>query len=332
MSVTATRSAGEAVDEASSPGRPVWRRVVAACASQGFIVIFAAWVLYLSIATDEFATKQNLLLLTRQASIFAIVGIGTTMVVLIGELDISFGSVVSLSGCIGAAWIVGGHAPIVGFAVAVAVGLGVGVLNGVLVTFGRIPSVVATLGTLGMAAGLAEMYTSGSSIFGDNLQRIYSLAQGTTFGIPTLAVIAIGFYIVFTFIVTRTRFGAHLYASGDSEVAAYRTGVRVRAVKLVVFALAGALAGFAAMLQVARLGRAQSSLGTDFLFPVLTAVILGGASMSGGKGRLYNTAIASLFLASITNGLILLGVDSQVQQVVQGGVLIAAVSLDRLRD
>jgi ribose transport system permease protein len=254
------------------------------------------------------------------------------MVVLLGELDISFGSVVSLAGCIGGAWLVGGHSPIVAFGVAIAVGLAIGAVNGVLVTYGRIASVVATLGTLGMAAGLAQMYTSGSSIYGDNLQRIYSIAQGTWLGVPRLAVIAAGLYVVFTFIVTRTRFGAHLYAAGDSETAAYRTGVRVRAIKLAVFVIAGGLAGFAAMLQVARLGRAQSSLGTDFLFPVLTAVVLGGVAMSGGKGRLYNTAIASVFLASITNGLILLGVDSEVQQVVQGGVLIAAVSLDRLRD
>lgn len=310
----------------------MWRRILAAFASQGFIIIFAAWAIYLSIGTEQFLTKQNLLLVVRQASIFAIVGIGTTMVVLLGELDISFGSAVSLSGCIGAAWIVGGHHPIIGFALAIGVGLLIGAVNGLLVTFGRISSVVATLGTLGMAAGLAQVYTSGSSIFGDRLARIYSLAQGTILGIPTLVVIAGALYVVFSFVVGRTRFGSHLYAAGDSEVAAYRTGVRVRSVKLAVFVIAGGLAGFAAMLQVARLGRAQSSIGTDFLFPVLTAVILGGVSMSGGKGRLFNTAIASVFLASITNGLILLSIDSQVQQVVQGGVLIAAVSLDRLRD
>jgi ribose/xylose/arabinose/galactoside ABC-type transport system permease subunit len=301
-------------------------------ASQGFIVIFAAWAMYLSIATDQFLTSQNLLLVVRQASIFAIVGIGTTMVVLLGELDISFGSIVSLAGCVGAAWIVGGHHPVVGFALAIAIGTAIGLVNGVLVTYARINSVVVTLGTLGIAAGLAAVYTSGSSIFGDRLQRIFSLAQGKILGVPTLAVIAAGLYLAFSILVNRTRFGAHLYATGDSEVAAFRTGVRVRSVKLAVFVIAGALAGFAAMLQVARVGRAQSSLGADFLFPVLTAVILGGVSMHGGKGRLLNTAIASVFLASITNGLILLGVDTEVQQVVQGVVLIAAVSLDRLRD
>jgi ribose transport system permease protein len=332
VSVTATRPAGDAVGDVSDDGRPMWRRLLAVFASEGFIVIFAAWAIYLSIATEQFMTKQNVLLVVRQASIFDIVGIGTTMVVLLGELDISFGSVVSLAGCVGAAWIAGGHHPVVGFALAIGVGLLIGAVNGLLVTFGRIASVVATLGTLGMAAGLAQVYTSGSSIFGDRLARIYSLAQGTIVGIPTLAVIAAALYVVFSFVVARTRFGSHLYAAGDSEVAAYRAGVRVRWVKLSVFVIAGGLAGVAAMLQVARLGRAQSSIGTDFLFPVLTAVILGGVSMHGGKGRLVNTAIASVFLASITNGLILLSIDSQVQQVVQGGVLIAAVSLDRLRD
>jgi ribose transport system permease protein len=312
--------------------RPLWRRVLDVVGSEGFLVIFAAWVIYLSFATDNFLTTENALLLFRQASIFAIVGIGTTMVVLLGELDISFGSVVSLSGCVGAAWIVGGHPPIVGFALAIGIGLIVGVVNGVLVTKARITSVVVTLGTLGIAEGLAQMYTGGSSIFGDELKQIYTLSLGKTLGIPNPVWIAAALYAVFTVIVTRTRFGAHLYAVGDSEPAAYRAGVRTTGVRLAVFTIAGGLAGFAAMLQVARLGRAQSSIGADFLFPVLTAVILGGVSLHGGKGRLVNTAIASVFLASITNGLILLGVDANVQRVVQGVVLILAVSLDRLRD
>ena len=332
MSATVTRSAGHAVDDTAEAGRPAWRRALAVFAAQGFIVIFALWAIYLSIATEQFLTKENLLLVARQASIFAIVGIGTTLVVLLGELDISFGSIVSLAGCVGAAWIVGGHAPIVGFAVAIVIGVVIGAVNGLLVTYGRIASVVATLGTLGIAAGLAQMYTSGSSIFGGRLSLIYSLAQGTIIGVPTLVVIAAGLYALFSFIASRTRFGMHIYAVGDSEVAAFRTGVRVHMVKLTVFVIAGALAGFAAMLQVARVGRAGSSIGTDFLFPVLTAVILGGVSIHGGKGRLVNTAIASVFLASITNGLILLGINDNMQQVVQGAVLIGAVSLDRLRD
>ena len=130
--------------------------------SQGFIVIFLGWAIFLSIRTEQFLTTDNLLLLVRQASIFSIVGIGTTMVVLLGELDISFGSVVSLAGCVSAAWIVGGTNPLVGFLIAILIGVAVGAVNGVLVTKFRIASVVATLGTLGIAAGLASIYTSGS--------------------------------------------------------------------------------------------------------------------------------------------------------------------------
>ena len=327
---TVARSATD--DVAAVDERPFSARAAEFILSQGFIVIFALWALYLSIATEQFLTTDNLLLLTRQASIFAIVGIGTTFVVLLGQLDISFGAIVSLSGCVGATWVVGGHSIVVGFLVAIAIGVVVGLANGVLVARFRIASVVATLGTLGIVEGLASIYTSGSSIFGDRLDAISDFYLAEIYSVPIIALLALGLYLVFTLVATRTRFGAHVYATGDSEPAAFRAGVRTARVKIAVFVLAGMLAGFAGMLQVARLGRAQATMGADFLFPVLTAVILGGISMHGGKGRLINTLIASLFLVSITNGLILLGYDSQVQRVVQGAVLIVAVSLDRLRD
>ena len=143
-------------------------------------------------ATEQFLTPDNLLLLTRQAAIFSIVGIGTTFVVLLGELDISFGAVVSLSGCVGAAWIVGGHPPLVGFTVAIVIGIVVGAVNGVLVTRFRIASVVATLGTLGVVEGLAAIYTGGSSIFGDQLDSISDLYLGKVLGIPVIALLAPG--------------------------------------------------------------------------------------------------------------------------------------------
>ncbi len=307
-------------------------RIVEFLAREGFIVIFVVWALYLTIATDTFFTQANILILLRQAAVFSIIGIGTTMVAILGELDISFGAILALSGCIGAAWIVGGHHPIVGIAIALGIGAAVGTVNGVLVNYARIPSVVATLGTLGAVEGLAMLYTGGSSIFGENLQRISFLAQDKVVGIPVSVVIAFGCYLVAWAVTTRTQFGAHLYATGDNREAAYRAGIPVQRIRLVVFVVAGALAGFGGLMQAARIGRAQATMGADSLFPVLTAVILGGVSLQGGRGRMINTLIASVFLAAITNGLILLGVPSDVQRVVQGGVLVAAVSLDRLRD
>lgn len=300
-------------------------------AREGFIVIFLLWAVYLAIATDTFLTESNVLILLRQAAIFAIIGIGTTMVAILGELDISFGAVLALAGCLAAARIVDGAHPLVGLAIAIAVGAAIGLANGLLVNHLRIPSVVATLGMMGVVEGLAMMYTGGSSIFGDGLERLSFVARGEIIGVPTLVVIAFAMYVVAWMVTTRTRFGAHLYATGDNTEAAYRAGIPVQRLRLAVFVLAGALAGLGGLLQVARVGRAQATMGADALFPVLTAVILGGVSISGGRGRIVNTLIASVFLASITNGLILLGVATEVQRVVQGAVLVVAVSLDRLR-
>lgn len=307
-------------------------RVIEFLAREGFIVIFAVWAIYLTVATNTFLTEGNIMILLRQAAIFSIIGIGTTLVAILGELDISFGATLALAGCVGAAWVVGGHHPVIGIVIAIAIGAVIGLVNGVLVNYVRIPSVVATLGVMGVVEGLAMMYTGGTSIFGDNLQRLSFLARDEVAGVPISVVIAFSMYIVAWFATTRTQFGAHLYATGDNREAAFRSGIKVQHIRLFVFILAGALAGFAGLMQAARIGRAQATMGVDALFPVLTAVILGGVSLHGGRGRIVNTLIASVFLASITNGLILLGVPSEVQRVVQGGVLIAAVSLDRLRD
>jgi ribose transport system permease protein len=300
-------------------------------AAEGFLVVFILWAIYLAVFTENFATASNLTLIMRQASIYSIVAIGSTAVVLLGELDISFGSVMTLAGCVAASVVVAGHGFGVGLATAVGIGLVFGSVNAVLITVAKIPSVVTTLATLAAGAGVAQLYTQGTSIYGDNLDAIGYLAQGSILGIPTPAVIALVLYGVAWVILTKTRPGAHVYATGDNAQSAYRSGINTRRIRIAVFVVAGALAGAGGLLQAIRLGRASSDLGTDALFPVLTAVILGGVSIDGGRGRIFNTFLACLFLASITNGLILLGVDSTVQQIIQGGVLLLAVSLDRLR-
>jgi ribose transport system permease protein len=298
---------------------------------EGFIVIFLLWAIYLSFATDKFLTTDNVLLLLRQAAIFSIAGIGSTLVAILGELDISFGAILGFAGCVGAAWTVGGTHPAVAIMIVILIGAAAGLVNGLLVNYVRIPSVVATLGTLAVLEGMSQVYTGGSSITGDELDRLRFLSRDKWLGVPSSAVIAAVLYFIAWIVTTRLRFGARLFATGDNREAAFRAGIAVQRIRLTVFVVAGALAGFAGLMLVDRIGRAQSSLGADALFPVLTAVILGGVSMHGGQGRVVNTAIASVFLASITNGLILLGVASEVQRIVQGAVLIAAVSLDRLR-
>jgi len=321
---------GASPDPVDSP-TPPRDRVIEFLAREGFIVIFALWALYLAVVTDTFLTQGNVIILLRQAAIFAIVGIGTTMLAILGDLDISFGAILALSGSVGAAWVVGGAHPLVGIMIAVSIGAIVGTVNGILVNYVKILSVVATLGTLGAVEGIAMMYTGGQSIFGENLNRLSFLSRDSVGIMPIPVLIAFGMYVVAWFVTTRTQFGAHLYATGDNREAAFRAGIPVARIRFTAFIVAGSLAGFAGLMQASRIGRAQATMGVDSLFPVLTAVILGGTSLHGGRGRLVNTLIASVFLASITNGLILLGIGTEVQRVVQGAVLIAAVSLDRLR-
>ncbi|HWP62631.1 MAG TPA: ABC transporter permease, partial [Candidatus Binatia bacterium] len=267
----------------------------------------------------------------RQAAIFGIPAIGATFVLILGELDISFGSTIGLAGAVGASLIVAGLDPLLGILAGVAVGLAVGLVNGFLVTVVQIPSVVATLGMLGIVLGVGLVYTGGRSIFGPELEPILPLAQGWVGPIPIPVIILFVAYAVAWFVLTQTRFGMHVYLVGDNSEAAYRAGIPVQRIRMAVFALAGAMAGLGGMILVARVSQAQASLGSEALFPVLTAVILGGVSLTGGRGRVQNTLIASVFLASIVNGLILLGVDPNAQRMIQGAILIAAVSLDRLR-
>jgi ribose/xylose/arabinose/galactoside ABC-type transport system permease subunit len=300
-------------------------------AEYGFIVFFAIWALYLSITTVQFLTPDNLLIVLRQASIFGIPAIGATFVMIVGEIDISFGSLLGLSGAVGASLIVRGASPIEGVVVAIVVGGIVGLINGLLVTVLRIPSVVATLGMLTAVLGLGLWYTHGQSYFGTQLEPIIYLAEGYVGFLPVPVIILFIAYGLGYMFLSRTVFGRWVYLVGDNQEAAYRTGIPVRRIKIAVFVLAGVLTGVGGMILVGRVAQGSASLGSEALFPVLTAVILGGVSLQGGRGNLWNTLIASVFLASIVNGLILIGADPSVQQIAQGGILIAALSLDRLR-
>jgi ribose/xylose/arabinose/galactoside ABC-type transport system permease subunit len=300
-------------------------------AEYGFIVFFAIWAVYLSITTVQFLTPDNLLIVLRQASIFGIPAIGATFVMIVGEIDISFGSLLGLSGAVGASLIVQGASPIEGVIAAIAVGGIVGLINGLLVTVLRIPSVVATLGMLTVVLGVGLWYTHGQSYFGPQLEPIIYLAEGYVGFLPVPVIILFIAYGLAYLFLSRTVFGRWVYLVGDNQEAAYRTGIPVRWIKIAVFVLAGVLTGVGGMILVGRVAQGSASLGAEALFPVLTAVILGGVSLQGGRGNLWNTLIASVFLASIVNGLILIGADPSVQQIAQGGILIAALSLDRLR-
>lgn len=309
------------------------RRAINLLGEQGFMVILALWALFLTFATDSFATPGNLFTVLRQATIIGILAIGEHLIVLLGTMDVSVASILTLTGVACAALLAHfGVPPLLVALIVLALGALIGLLNGLIITQLRINPIITTLGMMSVLEGLAFIYTQGKTIFGDALETVEFLSRGRVLGFLPVPVIILFVLYGLAFLLLRyTTFGAHLYAVGNNERAAWLAGINVHGVRLAAYMIAGTLAAMGGIMQVARQGTATGGMGSDFLFPVLTAVVLGGASLSGGRGKILNTLVAAIFLTMITNGMVLLGVSIYAQRVVSGAILIAALSLDRLR-
>jgi ribose transport system permease protein len=308
------------------------QRVLEIIGENGFIVIFILWILFLALATTTFLKSENIFTVLRQAAIVSIAAIGEMLVMLLGGMDVSIAALLGFSGIVGASLMVKyGMPPALAGVVCVLVGGMIGVINGILVTKVKINSVIATLGMMTVLNGVALAYTQGSTIVGPQLDHIAFLSRGYIGPVPFPVILMFIFYIIFYLVLNKTVFGARIYAIGNNEKASWLAGMKVDRLKILAFTMAGFLGGFGGLLQASRQGSATSSMGNEFLFPILTAVILGGISLSGGKGKIQNTLIAAIFLMTITNGMVLLGISLYVQGIVSGLILIIALSLDRLR-
>lgn len=300
---------------------------------QGFIIIFVVWCVILALATDSFATSGNAFTILRQASIIGVMAIAAHLIILLGDIDLSAAAVMSLCGVLMAGLIVRNELhPIAAALLVLGAGALIGVANGLIITWIGINAIITTLGTASILGGLAFIYTGGKTIYGDPIDRIEFLARGRLFDtIPVSVIIMFVLYILAFLMLRYTTYGAHIFATGNNKKASWLAGIKVDRVKVQSFVLAGILAAFAGIMQVARQGTATAGMGADFLFPVITAVVLGGASLQGGRGKILNTLIAAIFLTTIANGMILLGVSIYAQRIVSGAMLILALSLDRLR-
>jgi ribose/xylose/arabinose/galactoside ABC-type transport system permease subunit len=297
----------------------------------GFIVIFILWCIFLSLAAENFLTPRNILTVLQQSAIVGIVAIGEMLVMLTGAMDVSLAAILGVSGLVAASLMVSAMPPLLAVVLGVGAGGAIGLVNGLIVTKSKINSIIATLGMLSILGGLALMYTQGQTIYGSALDSIGFLSSGVVVGVRVPIVVMFVLYASFYVVLSRTLFGAQLYAVGSNEKAAWLSGLQIDRIRIAAFVLAGILAGVGGVMQVARQGSATALMGDEFLFPILTTVILAGVSLSGGKGRLLNVLIAAIFLVTITNGMVLLGLSVNAQRVASGVILITALSLDRLR-
>ncbi len=279
------------------------------------------------ILTPHFLTVSNLLNVMEQTAINAVIAVGMTFVIVSGGIDLSVGSIVAISGVVMASVLQGGYPAPIAVLAGILVGAGCGLLNGLLITIGRLPPFIATLGLMSVARGGALLYTEGRPIsgFGSGFRW---LATGRILEIPVPVLLTALAYLAAQVVLTRTRFGRYVYAIGGNEEATRLSGVAVRFHKTMVYALSGAMSAAAAVLLTARLNSAQPIAGIMYELDAIAATVIGGTSLLGGEGTLAGTLIGALIMGVLRNGLNLLGVSSFLQQIVIGVVIIGAVLID----
>ena len=286
----------------------------------------ALWIL-----TPYFLTIANLLNVAEQTSINAVVAIGMTMVILSGGIDLSVGSIVALSGVVLGTALgtsAGNGLPLgVALALAIATGIGCGLVNGTLISWGRLPPFIVTLGMMSIARGAALLLTEGRPVSGFG-PAFRMLATGRIGPIPAPIIITIVSYSIAHFVLTRTTFGRYVYAIGGNEEATRLAGVPIRFHKTMIYGVSGLTSAFGAVMLTARLNSAQPIAGNMYELDAIAATVIGGTSLMGGEGSLGGTLIGALIMGVLRNGLNLLGVSSFLQQVVIGSVIIVAVLID----
>lgn len=293
----------------------------------GTLIGLVFLVIILWILTPHFMTISNLLNVVQQTSINAIIAVGLTFVIITAGIDLSVGSILAFSGVVLASVLNAGMPVPIAMLAGLGVGLLCGIVNGLLISYGRLPPFISTLGLMSVARGAALLYTHGRPISGFTNGFRY-LATGEILHIPMPVIIMVIVYLIAHFVLTRTIFGRYTYAIGGNEEAAILSGVNVKFYKTMVYGLCGVLSGLAAIILTARLNSAQPIAGIMYELDAIAATVIGGTSLMGGEGRVTGTLIGALIMGVIRNGLNLLGVSSFVQQTVIGSVIIIAVLID----
>lgn len=287
--------------------------------------------LIMTFATPYFLTVTNLMNILRQSSLIAIAAAGMTFVIITGGIDLSVGSVLSLSSCLTAGMMVSlGWNVWLSILLGLLIGTLLGVLNGVLITRVPLPPFISTLGMMGVARGLSFVYTDGAPIYGLPESFKY-LGAGMIGPIPFPAILMVIIYIISYFLLNKTKIGRYAYAVGGNEEAAVLSGIDTKKYKTIVYALTGLFAAVSGMILAGRLDAATSVAGDGFELDVIAAVVIGGTSLSGGRGKIIGSLIGALIMGVVRNGLNLLLVSSHWQRVILGLIILLAVTVDVVR-
>ena len=312
---------------AQAPGRARAARYLRA--SSIFIALFVIGLI-LSFASPYFLTTNNLLNVLLQAATISIIAAGFTVVLIGGEIDLSIGSAIGLTASVVSVLIIREEVPVpAGIVLALCVGLLLGLFNGYVTVFFKIPSFVVTLATLGIAHGAGLLLTAGRPVA--RFPGWYPvIGQGLVGPVPIPIIIAACVYLLLHFLLTRTSFGIQLYATGGNREAAQLSGIRVARVLIMAFVISGLCGGLAGVVLSSRLDSGHGNFGATNLLDAVAAVVIGGASLMGGAGSVIGTLGGVLIIATIRNGLILLNVQAFWQEIAVGTIIIVAVVINQV--
>ena len=296
----------------------------------GSVIGLVALFVVISCLNSSFIEPSNLKNLLRQVSINALISFGMTFVILTGGIDLSVGSILALSSVLMGSFIKSGNNPIVGIVLACVMGAVLGAVNGLVITKGKVAPFIATLATMTIFRGLTLVYTNGNPISSlTESEAFHSFGQGYFFGLPVPAIMMLLMFAVSYFILHKTTLGRKTYAVGGNEKVSFIAGIKIDRIKIFAYTITGFLCGMAGAILTSRLNSAQPTAGTGYELDAIAAVVLGGTSLSGGKGRIVGTIIGALIIGTLNNGLNSLNVSSFSQQVVKGIVILLAVLMDR---
>ncbi|WP_435103284.1 ABC transporter permease [Arhodomonas sp. AD133] len=303
-----------------------WRRTPVFYPLVGFLVVFVA----MAVINDNFLTSSNLVNLARQASIIAVIAAGMSLAILTGGIDLSVGPVMAFSGTVMAGLMAAGVSPALAIPSGLLVGAAFGAANGIFVAFAGMPPIIVTLATMGIARGLALIYTGGYPISGLPPEFAF-FGRGSLAGIEMPILIMAAVYAAGYVLLGHTATGRYLYAIGGNEEATRLSGIQVPRYKLLVYTLSGMTAAIAGLILTSRLMSGQPNAGVGFELDAIAAVVLGGAAITGGRGMILGTLIGAMLLGILNNGLNLMGVSPYLQNVIKGCIILLAIYISRKR-
>ena len=293
----------------------------------GLIILF----ILMSCTNEYFLTSDNLTSVLRQVSINAIIAIGMTCAILTGGIDLSVGTIMALAGTMMSGLMVTSGVPMMlAIIIGLLIGTAFGALNGFLAAYGKMPPIIVTLGAMIIAKGIALIYTGGYPISG--LPQAFAFfGRESVWGIPVPIILMALLYLIATVILNHTAFGRYVYAIGGKEEAARLSGIRVNRIKIMVYMISGFTAAFAGLIFSSRVMSGQPNAGVGFELDAIAAVVLGGASIAGGRGAIIGTLIGAMLLGVLSNGLNLLGISPYIQYIVKGLIIWGATFISSIK-